>query len=193
MLSSPDTLLFTAPVRRISLDRAEIDAAAKRDEAEALRKAAYQQGFDDASAFLDQQLVEQRGEVIRLQEETFSAIAQQHAAQLDELRGLLPELVMEMARRVLAGLEPDRVRAERTVAEVLAEMVPGARDVEIALHPADMELLGQFDPQFEQKYPGLRFIGDPNLKLGDCMMRSRFGIVDGRLETKLEKLSRSLQ
>jgi len=193
MSSSSDTVRFSAPLRRISLRRAEIDAAAAQDEREAARKAAYQQGFEDASSFLNQQLVEQRGDVIRLQEETFNAISEQLAAQLDELRGLLPELVMEMTRRVLSGLEPDRARIERTVAEVLAEMVPGARDVEIALHPGDKELLGQFDPRFEEKYPGLRFIGDPTLKIGDCMMRSRFGIVDGRLETKLDNLSRSLQ
>jgi flagellar biosynthesis/type III secretory pathway protein FliH len=193
MPSLPNTVRLAAPLRRISLDRAEIDAAAERDEREAMRKAAYQQGFEDASSFHNQQLVEQREDVIRLQEETFNAISEQHAAQLDELRALLPDLVMEMTRRVLSGLEPDRGRIERTVAEVLAEMVPGARDVEIALHPADKELLGQFDPQFEEKYPGLRFIGDPNLKVGDCMMRSRYGIVDGRLETKLDNLSRSLQ
>ena len=193
MSSSSDTVRFSAPLRRISLRRAEIDAAAEQDEREAARKAAYQQGFEDASSFLNQQLVEQRGDVIRLQEETFNAISEQFAAQLDELRGLLPDLVMEMTRRVLSGLEPDRGRIERTVEEVLAEMVPGARDVEIALHPADKELLGQFDPRFEEKYPGLRFIGDPTLKIGDCMMRSRFGIVDGRLETKLDNLSRSLQ
>ena len=193
MLSSPETVRFTAPLRSISLRREDIDAAAARDEREAFRKAAYQQGFEDATAFLNQQLVEQRGDVIRLQEETFTAIGEQHAAQLDELRGLLPDLVMEMARRILSGLEPSRGRVERVIAEVLAEMVPGARDVEITLHPADMELLGQFDPRFEDKYPGLHFIGDPALKVGDCMMRSRFGIVDGRLETKLKNLSRSLR
>jgi flagellar assembly protein FliH len=193
MPSSTDTVRLHAPLRRVSLLREEIDAAAGRDEREAACKAAYQQGFEDASAFLNQQLVEQRGEVIRLQQGTFSAIAEQHAAQMDELRGILPELVVEMTRRLLCGLEPDCGRVERTIAEVLAEMVPGVRDVEIALHPSDLELLGHFDPQFGDKYPGLRFIGDATLKVGDCMMRSRFGIVDGRLETKLENLSRSLQ
>jgi len=193
MLSSHDSVRLTAPLRRISLRRAEIDAARESEEREAFRKAAYQQGFEDASAFLNQQLVEQRGEVIRLQEETFTAIAEQHAGQLDELRRLLPGLVMEIARRALSGLEPDRGRVEGAIAEVMAEIVPGARDVEIALHPADLELIGHFDPEFEGKYAGIRFVSDSNLKVGDCTMRSRFGVVDGRLETKLENLSRALQ
>jgi flagellar biosynthesis/type III secretory pathway protein FliH len=72
-------------------------------------------------------------------------------------------------------------------------MVPGAGEIEIALHPEDIELLSQYDQKFQDKYPGLHFVSDSCLRVGDCIMRTRFGVVDGRLETKLDNLSSSLR
>jgi flagellar assembly protein FliH len=193
MPSSPEVIRLSAPLRRVSLLREEIAAAARADEIEAVRRRAYHQGFEEASTFLNEQMAEQRGEVIQLQEQTFKAIADENSAHIAKLCSLLPDLAIEIARRVLAGLEPDRARVERTIAELLGEMAPGTRDIEISLHPADLEMLGKFDAGFRDKYPGLQFVGDDALHIGDCKMRSCFGLVDARLETKLENLSRSLR
>jgi flagellar biosynthesis/type III secretory pathway protein FliH len=193
MPSSASRIQLSTPLRRASLHRANIDGGRQREEAEAAREAAYQQGFADASAFLNQQLAEQRAEVIQLMEQTFKSLEEQRLELVGQVGAVLPGIATEIARRVLCGLEPDRARIEKTVAEVLGELSPGTRDIEITLHPSDLELLGRYEEKFRDQYPGLRFAADAALAVGDCRMRSAFGLVDATIATKLDTLSRALQ
>ncbi len=193
MPSSANVLTLSVPLRRVAFCREEMARAIRREEAEAARQAAYQQGFADATAFLNQQLAEQRADVIQLMEQTFKSLEEQRAELVRQLGAVLPDIATEIARRVLCGLEPDRQRIERTVDEVLGELAPGTRDIEITMHPGDLQLLGRYDEKFADRYPGLRFVADKTLAVGDCRLRSSFGLVDATLATKLETLSRSLQ
>jgi flagellar assembly protein FliH len=43
-----------------------------------------------------------------------------------------------------------------------------------------------------QRYPGLRIRPEPAFGPGDCQVRSRFGVTDARLQTKLTALEHSL-
>jgi flagellar assembly protein FliH len=167
--------------------------AVRLEEMEAARQAAYQQGFADASAFVSQQMAEQRAEVIQLMEQTFKSLEEQRGELVREVGAVLPGIATEIARRVLCGLEPDRERIERVVAEVLGELAPGTRDIEIRLHSADLALLGRYEERFHERYPGLHFVADDTLTIGDCRLRSSFGLVDATIATKLETLARSLQ
>lgn len=187
------TITLSTPLRRVGLRLEEIAGAVRRDEVEAARQAAYQHGFADASDFLNQQLAEQRADVIQLVEQTFKSLEEQRGELLRQFGAALPGIATEIARRVLCGLEPDRNRIERTVDEVLAELSPGTRDIEIVMHPADLDLLGRYEEQFRERYPGLRFVGDDSFAVGDCRLRSAFGIVDATIATKLATLSQSLQ
>ncbi len=193
MPSSANRLTLTAPLRRVGLHHEEMADAVRQEAVEAARQAAYQQGFADASAFFDQQLAEQRADVIRMMEQTFQSLEEQRGELVGQFGAVLPGVATEIARRVLCGLEPDRERIERTVAEVLGELAPGTRDIEVRLHSADLALLGRYEERFSDRYPGLRFAADDALAIGDCRLRSSFGLVDATLATKLETLSRSLQ
>ncbi len=193
MRSSAKNLRFTAPLRLVSLQAGEIQAQHREAELEVARKAAYQQGFDDARIWLEKQFAEQRGEVIQMQEQTLRGITEGYARFINELGGVLPDLAQEIVRRLLAGLEPDRERIERIVNETLSEIAPGTRDIEVVLSPADFELMNNYHAQLQEKFPGLHFAADSSLRPGDCRMRSGFGLVDARLETKLQNLVRSLK
>ncbi len=193
MLSSANTIQLAAPLRRVGFHAADIAAAVQREDLAAVRETAYQKGFADASEFLNQQLAAQRADVIQLIEQTFKSLGEQRGELLGQLGAVLPGVATEIARRVLCQLEPDRNRIERTVDEVLGELSPGTRDIEIMMHPADLELIGRFDEKFQDRYPGLHFVADDNLVVGDCRLRSSFGLVDATIATKLATLSRSLQ
>ena len=41
-------------------------------------------------------------------------------------------------------------------------------------------------------YPDVEFIEDETLGRGDCMMESRYGLVDGRIATKLAAIEESM-
>ena len=43
------------------------------------------------------------------------------------------------------------------------------------------------------KYPGIKLTADPELMPGDCRAKSRFGMIDARVFTKLQNVARSLK
>jgi flagellar assembly protein FliH len=49
------------------------------------------------------------------------------------------------------------------------------------------------DAELEQKYPGIKMTADPELTPGDCLAKSRFGLIDARVLTKLQNVARSLK
>jgi len=184
MPPSVNRVKFAAPLRRAGFQVEKTEPAVE---------AAYQKGFADASEFLNKQVAEQRAEVVQLMEQTFKSLEEQQGHLLRQVGEALPELALEIARRVLCGLEPDRERIKRTVEEVLGELSPNTRDVEITMHRADLELLASYEERFRDLYPGVRFAADDSLTIGDCKLRSSFGLVDATIATKLEKISRSLR
>ena len=64
--------------------------------------------------------------------------------------------------------------------------------MEVMLSPTDLALISGVDKEFDQKYPGIRLSSDPELIPGDCRAKSRFGMIDARIFTKLHKFGRSL-
>ncbi len=46
--------------------------------------------------------------------------------------------------------------------------------------------------ELQREFPGLKITVDPTLHSGDCLVRSRFGVVDARGSTRLRALQDSL-
>lgn len=160
---------------------------------EAAREEARHEGFQEATAALNEQIGAQRIEIAQLQDAVLASISSQGEALGHQLHETLPDLVLEITRRVLGGFRPDRENLLAIVTQTLAEIAPGTTDVEIRLSPDDLALMEGVDAQLHQKYPGIRFLPDADLGPGDCMARSRFGLIDARAMTKLESISRSIK
>jgi flagellar biosynthesis/type III secretory pathway protein FliH len=163
------------------------------DELEAARREAYQRGFEDASAVVETQIVEQREEVVHLQQKTLQALADRHDALARQMREAVPALTMEIVRRVLGGMEPTEKAVAQIVNEVLQGIAPGPEEVEVCLSPRDLKLIETYQPGLRERYPRMLFRADPGLQAGDCIVTSRFGALDGRLATKLRSVDRLLQ
>jgi len=58
--------------------------------------------------------------------------------------------------------------------------------------PQDADLLENINPEWRKRYPGLQLTRDASLRRGDVMVRSRFGLIDSRQQTKLQALTHSL-
>jgi flagellar biosynthesis/type III secretory pathway protein FliH len=163
------------------------------EELEAVRREAYQRGFEAASAAIEAQLVEQRSEVAHLQQKTFQALAAHHDSLTRQLRAAVPELTMDIVRRVLGSMQPDQDAVFRIVSEVLQGIAPGPETVEVCLSERDLALIEAYQSGFRERYPQIEFRADPDLQPGDCIVTSRFGALDGRLATKLRSVDRLLQ
>lgn len=159
---------------------------AERDEA------AYQRGVDAARALADQELVEFRADIQQLSEGVFQKLSNLEPMLTAQLRDALPELAVEIARRLLAGFEPPPELVGRICEEALAEIFPERDNLELVVSARDAALLEKLNPDWLRRYPGLRIAADATLRPGDCLVRSRFGLTDARVETKLHALESSL-
>jgi len=162
-------------------------------EHEAACEDAFRQGFQAANDQLAQQILEQRAELAQLQDAVFISLSKQHESLAAQISESLPDLAIEIVQRVLAGMKPDRETVERVLAETLAEIAPGSTDVEVFLSTSDLELVGRLMKDYEHKYPGIKLTADPELLPGDCRAKSRFGMIDARVFTKLQNVARSLK
>ena len=163
-------------------------------EAEVARReaAAYQRGVDASRALADQHMVEFRVDIEQLSEPVFKKLTQVEPAIVAQLRDSLPGLTLEIARRLLAGYEPSAEVVSRICEEALSEIFPERDNLELSVAPRDAALLEKLNPDWLLRYPGLRIRAEASLKPGDCQVRSRFGLTDARLETKLAKLHHSM-
>lgn len=163
----------------------EAEVAAKIQEA-------YRQGSDAARAAADHQLVEMRHEVEQLSHGILEKLNGVEAMLTAQVREALPSLAVELARRLLAGYEPPADVVARLCRDSLEQLFPEREGLELSLCARDAELLQSLNPDWLQRYPGLRIRTDPTLAPGDCLVRSRFGLTDARQETKLASLQHSL-
>lgn len=155
-------------------------------------QAAYRRGIDDARAAADQQMVELRADVEQLSDGILKKLATIEPGLLAELRDGLPGLAIEIARRLLAGYEPPPEIVSRLCEEALAELFPERENLELVVGPRDADFLTALNPEWRQRYPGLRVTVENSLAPGDCQVRSRFGLTDARQQTKLDALAHSL-
>ncbi|MBE7538261.1 MAG: flagellar biosynthesis protein [Opitutaceae bacterium] len=159
-------------------------------EVAAARVAGFQEGADSARAFASQQLVDFRAEVQALQDGVFSRLADVDAAVVRQVHALLPNLVMDIVQRLLAGFEPPAEAVDRICSETLSQLYPETENLELMVSPQDAAVLEKISPAWTSRYPGLRITAAPSLSPGDCQVRSRFGITDARLSSKLDTLGR---
>lgn len=170
----------------------EPDTRVTLEEHEAALEAAYKRGAEETNTLLTSQILAQRAEVAQLQDSLFHSIAKQAETLVQQVSEPLPDLVMEIARRVLAGHTPDAATIRAIVTETLAEIAPDSTGVEVWLSPSDLALVNGIAKDFDHKYPGITISADPELVPGDCRAKSRFGAIDARLATKLDNIARSL-
>lgn len=154
--------------------------------------AAYSRGVDAARALADQEMVEFRADIERLSQGVFQTLQSIEPAILVQLRDSLPGLAIEISRRLLAGYEPPPEVVARICEEALNEIFPERENLELVVSPRDAVLLEKLNPDWLQRYPGLRVRSEPTLTPGDCQVRSRFGLTDARLESKLSALENSM-
>jgi flagellar assembly protein FliH len=164
---------------------AEAELAA-RDEA------AYHRGIDAARALADQQMVEFRADMQQLGDGVFKKLSTIEPSLVGQLRDALPALALDIARRLLAGYEPSPEVVSRLCEEALAELFPESENLELAVGARDAALLEKIKPEWLGRYPGLRIRVEAGLQPGDCQVRSRFGLTDARIQTKLNALQHSL-
>ena len=167
-------------------------------EAEAARhkagQEAYERGRQDGERALSSQLLEQRGELLEIQQGIFAALRNAVSQVVQQTEQQLLQVALEAARKIVGGLEISAELVERVVREAVSEVEDGA-EITIQLHPQDLALLRKHQSPLLQGIPDagpLRFINSSEITRGGCLVQTRFGTLDARRETKFEQLRESL-
>jgi flagellar assembly protein FliH len=183
---------FDRPLAGISAPGQKGRTFAEAEMAKATQ-AAYGRGVDDARGSADQQMVEFRADIEALRDGVFNKISQLEPVLVAQLRDALPGLAIEIARRLLAGYEPPAEVVSQLCEEALAELFPERENLELVVGSRDADFLTKLNPEWKERYPGLRIRVESTLVPGDCQVRSRFGLTDARQKVKLAALAHSLQ
>ena len=212
---------FSRPLKRVTVNWCGAPAVPALEAQEA-EKAALEKGRFEVREELSAQLTTFCDEVSQKQDSILKELQQSHQELLSEISDRLPRLVVKAAARVIEGLELDPAQVKDLIQKVLDEAPEGERvelrmnpqDLQLlkGIYEADVDK-AQPDPSesnedFSQAlsglfggggsdglgeiYPDVEFIEDETLGRGDCMMESRYGLVDGRIATKLAAVEESM-
>ncbi|MDD5348800.1 MAG: FliH/SctL family protein [Chthoniobacteraceae bacterium] len=159
---------------------------------QAAREESYQRGHNAAAAERAAQFARHQAEMVELHRRTLEGLAARHDALIEQFCGMLPRMVMEAVRRVLSTVDLDEKITKNILSELIAEVHPGTAGLEVFLNERDLEIFEGVEAVYDQKYPGIRFVADPELRPGDSRVHSRFGTFDGSLDAKIENLEELL-
>jgi flagellar biosynthesis/type III secretory pathway protein FliH len=149
----------------------------------------YRKGFEAGQKTLGEQLVEQRKQLLDLQNGLFRSMEKALPRIADECEKSLVLLALESARRVVHDTPVNAALVERTVLTALSELKDTA-EYEVLLHPEDLSMLQQVQsgilPPPENKR--IRFTPDPRIGRADCVVNTRHGSIAATREHMFEKM-----
>ncbi|HEU4652734.1 MAG TPA: FliH/SctL family protein [Steroidobacteraceae bacterium] len=112
----------------------------------------------------------------------------------EQLADQCADIVAEAFSKLAGKLLPVREAAVGAVIEVLTR-AKDSREVLIRVSPADLAIMEQSREQLAAAVSGRRFnlVADPQVELGGCIVESKLGNLDGRLEVQLRELFETLR
>ncbi|NOT07883.1 MAG: hypothetical protein HOP28_06720 [Gemmatimonadales bacterium] len=172
-----------------------MSAASNASAAGALDEA-YRRGFADGASTLDAESEQQRDDAMEALGAALKGLSNVATEVRARLSANLSALALAVARQLLEReVEVDPTVVRGLVQKALAA-TPLAGVVTVRLHPADLSALG--DPTAFRPPSGapfeLKWVADPTLMRGGCVVETPAAVVDGRVDHALlelyERLSR---
>ncbi|HWQ91196.1 MAG TPA: FliH/SctL family protein [Clostridia bacterium] len=158
-------------------------------------QAGYLRGQQDGERALSQRLVDQRAEMASLQCGVLESLRGAVSQVIRDTEEALIALAIDAAQKVVAGMPVTREMVEAVVRDALTRAEDSA-EVVVHLHPEDLEQLGQHGLSALQASPGsgsVRFVASAELSPGDCMVQTRFGVIDACRKAKFQQLQQSIR
>lgn len=163
--------------------------AVERVDVEAIKKEAYEQGAQQAREALRQEIQAAQA----LQSKLFQSLADAEATLSASMEAALPELIVEGVRRVVSKWSPSAAEVEASIQTMLAELGPEPGVAEVRISAADQAKLEALAGGAWANPSEMHTVVDAKLKEGEYVVSSRFGRVDGRLDSKMTHLRKELQ
>ncbi len=189
----PDNITLKQPLRDVRL----LKGAPAQNWQEHLREreqAAFENGRMEGERSLGGQLLQQRNELVELQNGILNSLQQTLPRLIQENETALMNLALELAQKIVGGLPVDQTMVENVVREAL-QQANDTSEMMVQLHPEDLALLRKHNSPLLNGLPEtgpLRFSGSTGIGRGGCIVQTRFGLIDAQRETKVEQLRKAL-
>jgi len=157
-----------------------------------LERKAYERGKAEAEAVCQRQILQARREMGQLQNEVLAGIQNRYDEFADQFNQQLPDLVLAIVGKVWEGLKLDRPAVLSAIDAALAQVSSNTENLILKLAPSDAALLQETEA-FKTRFPDIVVETDPELTSGDVMIKSRFGIIDSRIATKLRRVEEEIK
>jgi len=180
-----ETLQLAQPPRDIRLTT-EPDMAREQS--------AYERGRRDAENALNQLLLDQRLELVEALQNTLVSLRRAMPQVIEDSRQQLVSLALEVAFKLTAGIPVSAEMVEAAVRDALGH-AGQATDCTVYLHPEDLKLLQQLEATalpLNGADDAAKFESSVEVTRGGCLVKTKFGVIDARRETKLEQLQKAL-
>lgn len=155
---------------------------------------AFERGRQAGELALRESLLQQRAEFLELQRGVMNHLQNSVPEVLAQCEAAMVQLAFEVAGRLVAGMPISMELIQSVVREAVGELTDAGR-ITVHLHPEDLELLQRANaPVLTEEITGerLQFESSPTVTRGGCVLRTRFGSMDARRETKLEQLRQAV-
>lgn len=172
--------------REVALELAPEIAA----EYAASRTQGWQEGRDEAKAKAGAEREAQAATITQLAMELRS-VEERHAA---ALAASCAEIVLEVLKKIAGPALATPEAVEGAVTQIL-QRVKDATEVVIRVRPAELETLELARPALVQALGDARvsLVADQRVQLGGCIVESKLGTLDGRLEVQLAELCETIR
>lgn len=187
------TLPFAQPLRGVRLAAAAGPMTPEMRVAERER-ASYERGLRDGEQAMNERLMRQRRELAELQDGVLRSLREAVPRVVRDSENALIALAVEVAQKLVANIPITAETVEACVREALSQVEESA-EFTILLHPEDLALLRRHNSALlgdEAAHARMHFQSSPEVTRGGCLVRSRFGVVDARRETRAELLRKAL-
>lgn len=157
-------------------------------------ESAYDRGRRDAEVALNQLLLDQRLELVEALQNTLVSLRRAMPQVIEDSRQQLVSLALEVAYKLTAGIPVSAEMVEAAVRDALAH-AGQATECTVCLHPDDLTLLQQLEATalpVNGTNDGIKFESSGEVTRGGCLVKTKFGVIDARRETKLEQLQKTL-
>jgi flagellar assembly protein FliH len=186
--------------RLMGSDTEEI--AAKANEEEDLFKKElekyYQKGFSEGYSSAKTELEKEYSDQLVQKSEQFYNILSNFEEKLVEYDESFTEIIVEVSHRIAEKIIKAEIEKNSIIEKTLNESITkilGANDATIKMNPKDYEKIQSEgkDEELSNKFAKIKFDPTESITEGGCLIETEIGKVDGRIETQLNEILKSLQ
>jgi flagellar assembly protein FliH len=155
--------------------------------------AAFARGAMEGERRLSQQLIEQRTQLMDLQNGVLTSLQAAAADVMRQSEQGMVQLALTIAEKLVGSIPISPELVAGSVRSALAD-AGEATEFQIQLHPDDIALLKETGSPLFEPEPGMTFHleSSPAIARGGCMVLTKFGIIDARRETRLSRIAEAL-